>query len=192
MMNALVKWQVGYYITIDFQFMQLQDACLHFYDKDGNVVTFRLDDGCQFWLDIQCDEFNIRKKHNFSRNEVFAIKHKKYSEDYYSVYIPMDAVDLTHLGKKTAKCSDGYHIEHYNEYALKVSEYGWWSGEKPNHENLKHTNDAVIFKENISITPTKKQKFVDNLSDEIYETCGISISDYGLKKMLKYYDIVKK
>lgn len=192
MINALVKWIPfrGYFLNLFPYDMHLTGGLINFYDKDGNVIPFSLYDGCRFWFKINRDECNLRRKINFTRNEVFAIKGKQYGETSYVVYIPIDAVEVKFIGKKQ-KSLDGYNVRHWNEYTIKVDNYGWWGG-KPDNEKLKYKDNVITFEVTTAYKENSKQKYVNRIKNDIQKTCGVDISDYELKKILKYYDIVKK
>ena len=193
MVNACINWRPfeGYFFNLGSYNLRLMGATINFYESDGSIVPMRLDDGCHFWLNTKAVDFKVRRIKNFSRNEIFAIKHTEYGRAAWEVYVPMDSVNLSYNGEIEQVTDDGCHISKYCSYLLEVEYFGYWGGE-PEVKHIEAIDNMVKFSTNHQFVPTRKQKVLDKIQQEIEETCGVKIYEYELKKILEHYKLVKK
>ena len=194
MMNLCVTWKplCGYYLITNGCHLHLTGANILFYDEECNITPLNLSDGCQFWFRSDIDKFNFRKKENFTRKEIFAIKGREYGEVSYKVYIPIEGVKLNFFGKVGKPICEGYYMSNYECYALEVSDFIYWGNGNPTSPNLTCEDNLLYFKVNYRMVETLKQTRVNEMIADIEETCDVSIDEYTFKKIIKYYDIVKK
>ena len=188
MMNIWIRWQVGYFAYLDMQRLTLKHGELYFYDAKGNVVRCDLTDSVQFDMRVECD-FNFRNKVNFTRNEVFAIRHKGGD---YSLYIPMSEVGFTKLGLIHKKSDDkglGYYV--YRRYSFNGSNLNFWN-DKCNYGNFKAEDNKIFFKTYVDFRPTEKATKVAELQEQIKETCGVYIEERHLADIMEHFVITKK
>ena len=192
MVNACINYKPfeGYFFNLGSYNLHLMRATINFYESDGSIVPMRLDDGCSFWLNTKAVDFKVRRSKNFSRNEIFAIKHTEYGRAAWEVYVPMDSVNLSYNGEIEQVIDDGYHISKYRSYLLEVEYFGYLG--EPEVKHIEAIGNMVKFSTNHQFVPTKKQKVLDKIQQEIEETCGVKIYDYELKKILEHYKFVKK
>lgn len=192
MVNAYINWKPfeGYFFNLGSYHLHLMGATINFYESNGSIVPMRLDDGCRFWLNTKADDFHVRRSKNFSRNEIFAIKHTEYGRAAWEVYVPMDSVNLSYNGEIEQVTDDGYHISKYHSYLLEVEYFEYWG--EPEVKHIEAIDNMVKFSTNHQSVPTRKQKELDKIQQEIKETCGVIIYDYELKKILEHYKFVKK
>lgn len=188
MMNIWIRWYVGFFAYIDMQRLHLKRGEIYFYDEKGNVVRCDLTDSVQFDMRVNCG-FNFRNKVNYTRNEVFAIRHKG---GVYSLYIPMSEVGFTKLGLVQKKCDDkgmGYYV--YRRNSFNATNLNFWN-DKCNCGSFTAKDDKIIFQVYETFKPTKKAKNVADLQTQIKETCGVYIEERDLADIVEHFNITKK
>lgn len=194
--NFSVFWRPfrGYFINL-FDCGSYLINKLAFYDHYGNLVNVPLHDGVGFWCSLQGDiNINVRKKENYTRNEIFVIKRpKKYGEVVYDAYIPMGAANLKHIGECKKVSGDGNYISYYSEYTFRGSNLEFWSGDKPTDPTMA-TEDENTLKMAVytNYGHTEKKQKLDELAADVKATSGVDISSYDLERILEHYTIIKK
>lgn len=195
-LNSNIYWIPfrGYFVNIDMKCYHLRDACINFYDENGNTYPVSLDYGCGFTMPFKNIDFHVRKSVNFTGNEVVIIKHKKtnkYDENNNaSLYVPLKALDVT--------ISTDFEEEHGNmiytfcEVAFKGEFFRTFGNQ--NHPNIivGVNKDRLYFKMFKTSRYTEEFINVQKLAREIERECEIRIDSYILQKILKHYTIKKK
>ena len=188
MMNIWIRWHIGYFAYVDMQRLSLKHGDIYFYNEKGNVVRCDLTDSVQFDMRVNCD-FNFRNKVNYTRDEVFAIRHKGGD---YSLYIPMSEVGFTKLGLVNRKNDDkgmGHYV--YRRYSFNATNLNFWN-DNCNYGNFTAKDDKVIFMNYVTFKPSEKAKNVVDLQTQIKETCGVYIEERDLADIVEHFNITKK
>lgn len=186
MMDIYIVWNVGYFAKIKDYRLPLRKNKIHFYNEKGVVVCCDMEDTANFLISVNCP-FNFRNKENFTRNEVFAIKHKGGT---YSLYIPANEVGLVKLGTITEKLSQDLARAQYTRWSFVG--YLSFCSSICNANNFESKDDRIFFKVYNKTIVTKKGKDITNLCKEIRETCFVSLDEYELANILEHYNITKK
>lgn len=187
-MNIWIRWHVGYYAYVAMNKLHLNGGRIFFYNKNGDVVCFNLEDTAMFDMRVNCD-FNFRKKLNFTRNEVFAIRFKG---GEYALYIPMNEVNLRFIRNKEITTNNGFYVYKYKLYSIKGTELHFWNEKCDLGKVRQGDNGTIIFEEFGGCAETEEHKKIDKLKVDIIQNCDVSISDYDLSKILQKYRIIKK
>ena len=181
--NVFVKFQLfkGYVLEDGYRSYPIKRMNgFHFYNENGNVITIALKETAQFWFNIGDNPIHVRKKINFTRNEVFCIKSK--GEDEYNIFIPMSVVnfkidkvweseddDLGYVWKHTQMSFNGNFIGYFdNRYA--DDEYSHIKG------NDKRTRVIVLSKTFARCTDNDKR--VMALGNKIYSFVKKRLQSY--------------
>lgn len=168
---------------------------LMLYDFNGNCVGVPLGDGVSFLCSLEGDiPISVRKKENYTRNEIFVIKRpKKYGEVIYDAYVPMGPADLKHIKDIEQVSGDGNFISHYTEYSFRGSYLKYWGEDEPIGAKFStEGEDRLKMLVYTKSEYTEKKQNLDALADDIKATSGVSISSYDLERILEHYTMTKK
>ena len=191
MMNIWIRWQCGYWAYVDGNRLKLRGGSIYFYNEKGKVVECSLTDSVQFDMRVNCG-FRFTKscyKLNFTKGDVFAVRHKG-SE--YDLYIPMSEVDFTMLEKKEKVFNEGMDIIVKRRCAFNAYNFNFWNPICDCHNFYRlRGNERLNFEIHIEITRTDKGKMIDEIVESIYKDCGVTISVYDMSKIMKKYRIEK-
>ena len=193
--NALIFWEPfkGYFVRINFTDYHLQNGEIVFYNEDGNTLNVRLDYGCSFFIPIRDAEFKVRKKVDFTRNEVFVKKFarkSKYDEpNSVAFYVPMKSVNLK-VGNEYEVKGETF-VTTYKKVTFNADYFRTFCNQShPQMETFDNKILSVAMYVNTRYSD-EFQRYAD-LSDDIFKTCGRRIDSNTIKELLKHYDIVKK
>lgn len=187
MMNIFITWQVGYFARVQDYKLSLRKSRIHFYNETGVVLCCDLMDTANFLISVNCP-FNFRNKENFTRNEVFAIKHKGGT---YSLYIPASEVGLVKGGTITKKHPKDLARTQFTRWSF-LGRHLSFHNSTCNTDNFESKNGRIFFKVYNKTIVTKKGKDITNLCEEIRETCFVRLDEYDLASILEHYNITKK
>ena len=188
MTNIRINWHVGYFASVNGKSHTLKNGAIHFYNEKGNIVRCDLDETAQFDIEVNC-AFNVRKVAIYTRNEVFAIRHKGGD---YSLFIPMSEVGFTKLGliHKEYDRNKGLECSVYRRYSFNGTNLDFW---KFHHDDtFIEKNGKIIYKSFIKTERTEKGNKVRELHTLIKDTCNVSIEDEDLADILEHFNITKK
>lgn len=187
-----------YYNPIAFAFcannnedeIVLCDNSIYFYDGNGVIATLKASHNISFSLQIG-KPFTFRAKENFSRGEVFAVRKKKEKYDTnakYKLYIPSKYVNLVNRGEVFELSYKEIFQNNYNVWEIEASNI-----EMP-YPNMffKKKNGFLSFREFTGMKNTEKGEYLENLSKEIKELCGINLEVYNLVSLTEFFNITKK
>ena len=174
--NVFINWKpfVGYMASLDGYEFRLECGDLVFYDNDGNKFDVVLEYGCGFMLPIKDIEFNIRKKEDFTRNEMFAIrkpKKNKYDEpNNVNLYIPLSAVGLKVIGEVEEESSCLIHT--YDEVEFNAEYFRTW-GNQPHERMMVISSNGI---NRLRMRVHKKMRYTDEWNKAIEIIC-LSVMD---------------
>ena len=195
--NILVRWWPfrGYFVYCGGKHTyHLKSANINFYDKNGRIVTIGLDYGCSFYIPTENVEVNVRKEVSFFRHEIFIIKHAKRSKyderTNVDIYIPMDAVGLK-VGK-TYEVEQDLYIHTMCDISIKANYFSTYNNQAHKNINPNRKKDRLIFSTFVGSKATDDWESTCQIAEDINTTCGLSVSAYDVRTILKHYDIVKK
>lgn len=193
MITISVVWYCGYTANIwgtgDLQRLKLYRGKILFYNDDESFVKCDLTDSVMFDIKVDCP-FNIRKKANFKRGEVFAIREK--GENEYTLYIPASQVGLTNSGT-TSYYNDNKTSKYiYNKHTFRGYNLRFWNDEC-NHDNfVSEQENEITFKVFSDARKTAKGKAIRAFVKDVHDTCGINLDEWKVAKIWDNYDFVKK
>lgn len=194
MITISVVWNCGYTANIwgtgDLQRLRLYRGKIRFYDGES-FVDCDLTDSVMFDIKVDCP-FNIRKKANFNRGEVFAIR--EIGEDEYTLYIPSSQVGLRKSGTTSYKDDNKTTKYFFDKYTFKGYNLRFWNDEC-NHGNFEFEGNSVsniTFKVFSDAIMTLKGKAIRAFVKDVQDTCGVSLDEWKITKIWDSYDFVKK
>lgn len=196
MVNAFINWVPfdGYFIILDGQRFHITNGRLIFYNEKGETCEVDLQYGCRFLIKFNDINFAIRKKVDFTRNEVFAIKtpkRSKYDKNANAiVYIPMSAVNLEFGTPHEIK--DDCFVKVKNSVTFNVEHFHSFGDQSHPDIIVDNDNGRATFNIYLSTEFSKEYKELLDLTEEINKTCGCNISTYDLSKIFKHYNITKR
>lgn len=195
--NVFIHWKpfVGYMVAVGYMDFRLEGGDLIFYDKEGSEYNVTLEYGCGFMLPIKDIEFNIRKKVNFTRNEMFAIrkpKRNKYDEpNNVNFYIPLTAVDFNVNGEVE---EEGERLIHtYDEVEFNAEYFRTWDDQPHERMVVKKSNGI----DRLKVRVYKRMRYNDEWKNametahRINETCNTNLSPSDVQKIIKHYKLVE-
>ncbi len=196
MLNVFIRWQPfkGYFFNGDMRRFHIADACITFYNDNGETYDVNLEYGCQFCLPLKnVNSFKVHKKVDFTKNEAFGVKVTRRSrfdeKNSIRLYIPMSAVDFK-IGNEYEEIIDNVIWTRQN-VTLNVEYYRTYCGQS--HPNVGILNDKQIF-----VKAFKSARYTDDysyavaLAKEINENCRTSISVLDVLWILEKYNITRK
>lgn len=167
----------------------LSNDSINFYDGDGVIATINCSKSISFTLSIEKD-FSFRKKENFTKDEVFAIRQKKgcyETNSKYKLYIPSKDVNLVGRGKKTT-----LGFQQILQYNFSFWEIDVADADTPLCEDFSMKGNRLLFRQFINAENSEKGNHLEKLRKEIYETCSIDVNVYDLAKIAEHFSITKK
>lgn len=195
MVRINISWHNSYsaYITKDDKFLHSVDnieskICL--YDKNGKVIPLSLEDGVSMTFEVDCP-FNVRRKINYTRNEVFIISLK---DKRPMLFIPMDKVGLTLTKENVRIVNGGLFKYNINTYCINGNIVGFYGRDNESFISshyLNRNDNTFSFNHIDTIEHTDKYEKVKKLYDEM-KSLGISIGLYDCVKLLDNYTIRRK
>ena len=191
MMNIWIRWYVGYFAYVDMNKLKLRNGKIFFYNEKGEVVECSLEDSVQFDMRVQCS-FRFSKscyKPNFSKGDVFAVRHKG---NEYDLYIPMSEVDFKKLEKRENAINKGMDVMVMRRCAFNATDLNFWNP-SCNQKNFFRVrgSERLNFLVFVEQYHTDKGKMVDEIVDAFYNECGVNISAYDMAKIIEKYRIEK-
>lgn len=191
MMNIWIRWYVGYFAYVDMNRLKLRRGEIHFYNEKGEVVKCNLEDSVQFDMRVQCP-FRFTKscyKLNFTKGDVFAVRHKG---GEYDLYIPMSEVDFKKLEKRENVINNGMDVMVMRRCAFNATDLNFWNS-SCNQNNFFRVkgNERLNFLIYVNQYHTDKGNMVDEIVNAFYKECGVNISTYDMAKIIEKYRIEK-
>ena len=183
----------GYFVIIDGNEFHLKNPSIIFYDKHGQTSVMKLDYGCSFLMELGDIPFNVRKKENFTRNEVFVIREKQ--RDKYDhknnarLYIPMASVDLVENNHRT-EIREEHYIYSYKDININAKGYATYADQP--HPNVIVNGDRISVKTFISYRNSDEWDRIIAFTEEMNKACDTYITARDMAKILKKYEMVKR
>ena len=132
-MNIFIRWHIGYWAYVDMQDLRLRNGNIYFYNEKGDVVTCSLEDSVQFDMRVECGFRKTKSCYllNFSKGDVFAVRHK---DNEYDLYIPMSEVGFMKLNKMELLMNNGMDIMVKRRCCLVGHDLNFWNPSCDTHK----------------------------------------------------------
>ena len=190
-MNIFIRWHIGYWAYVDMQDLRLRSGNIYFYNEKGDVVTCSLCDSVQFDMRVECGFRKTKSCYllNFSKGDVFAVRHK---DNEYDLYIPMSEVDFAMLDKRKRRCNEGMDVMVMRRCAFNAYKLNFWNPNCDTHRFYRVKGyERLNFEIYVETIHTDKGKMIDEIVQSIKNDCGVSISAYDMAKIIEKYKIEK-
>lgn len=169
------------------------------FDKDGNTTEIDLDNGCGFLIELGEHQLKCKRVPDFTANAPFFIRVGKKSKwddtNKIKLFIPSSLLNTTFGEEFEMDACDSSVILTYRKVFFEAKHFRTYSGQP--HPNITVEDLGDGWNQRLGFNCFVKSETKDwynrntKLSQQIKETCGISLNPYELRDLLKHYKLTK-
>lgn len=182
---------------------------VYLYEPDGTLHQVRVDCGASIEFPMGGVRFSVRRpvkgQLNFSRGEVFVVRQpRRYSFEMpntYTLYIPAELVGMV-AGETYDEVHDDI-ITTYRRLRFKVSSFSRVDSPVGGETHYLKLDETVVGADGCTVAWLSVVEYVGmryteeynkrtKLIEQIKNDCGVHLTDYDLRCLLKHYKITRR